>query len=466
MQIRWDDLESGRADAAAGRTVTISGYPVAPLGRTHAERFLLTREPGCCPGCAPRDPLGTVAIEARAALPLRLGAVRLSGIWQMHPGTDSRYRLMEARPIDPPGWTGVTRRRALAAGPLICLGGAVIPAGARAAATGARAVIEATTTVDLHSHAGGIASPFRIRNGRDFAPVSAPMREGGMAAVCLAVVSDGPTHKLMPDGRLHPFREPVPGELYLYSEIAFGRLLEMAQAQGLALVTDVAKLRAAKAGTASAIIAAEGGDFLEGRPDRVDEAYKRWSLRHLQLTHYRVNELGDIQTEPPVHGGLTDTGAEVIRRCNRLGVVVDVAHGTFDLVKRAVSVTTKPLVLSHTSLASRASAFTRLVLPEHAKLVAQTGGVIGVWPPASIFPTMDALAAGMARMVDVAGVDHVGLGSDMRGLTGPSILPDYDQLPALAEALLGVGFSAADTGKILGGNYVRVFEACMVRLER
>lgn len=64
----------------------------------------------------------------------------------------------------------------------------------------------------------------------------------------------------------------------------------------------------------SAIIAAEGADFLEGQPDRVDEAYRRWALRHLQLVHYRVNELGDIQTEPPVHGGLTATGAEVIRR--------------------------------------------------------------------------------------------------------------------------------------------------------
>jgi membrane dipeptidase len=345
----------------------------------------------------------------------------------------------------------------MTAGPLMCLGAAVAPGGARAA-------IEAGPTVDLHSHAGGIASVSRMRSGQAFRPVSAPMKKGGMTAVCLAVVSDGPTHKLMPDGRLHPYRDPAPGELYEYSQLAFGRLHGMVQAQGLTLVTDVAGMRAARSGTASAIIAAEGADFLEGQPDRVDEAYRKWSLRHLQLTHYRVNELGDIQTEPPVHGGLTDTGAEVIRRCNRLGIVVDVAHGTFDLVKRAVSVTTKPLVLSHTSLARQAqtSMFTRLIQPEHGRLVAGTGGVIGVWPPASIFQTMGGMAQGMARMVDVVGVDHVGLGSDMRGLVGPSILPDYDQLPALAEALLGVGFNATDVGKILGGNYVRVFEACMV----
>ena len=74
---------------------------------------------------------------------------------------------------------------------------------------------------------------------------------------------------------------------------------------------------------------------------------------------------------------------------------------------------------------------------------------------------MSALAAGMARMVDVVGIDHVGLGSDMRGLVGDSIFPDYDQLPGLAEALIGAGFSVPDTVKLLGGNYARVFAATL-----
>ncbi len=65
-------------------------------------------------------------------------------------------------------------------------------------------------------------------------------------------------------------------------------------------------------------------------------------------------------------------------------------------------------------------------------------------------------------MVDVVGIDHVGLGSDMTGLVGPSIFPGYDQLPGLSEALIGAGFSIADTTKLLGGNYVRVFATCMV----
>jgi membrane dipeptidase len=149
----------------------------------------------------------------------------------------------------------------------------------------------------------------------------------------------------------------------------------------------------------------------------------------------------------------------LIRRCNRLGIVVDVAHGTFDLVKRAVSVTTRPLVLSHTNLMLRAMPSTRLITPEHARLVAGTGGVVGLWPPGVCSRRLPALAAGMARMADVVGVDHVALG--MRGLVGPSVSPDYDRLPGLAAALLEVGFSRADTGKILGGNYCRMLQACM-----
>ena len=92
-------------------------------------------------------------------------------------------------------------------------------------------------------------------------------------------------------------------------------------------------------------------------------------------------------------------------------------------------------------------------------MIASKGGVIGVWPPAGEIGTLTALATGMARLVDVVGIDHVGLGSDMRGLVGLSVFPNYDQLPGLAAALLGMGFSVEDTGKLLGGKYTRVFAA-------
>jgi membrane dipeptidase len=313
-------------------------------------------------------------------------------------------------------------------------------------------------TVDMHSHAGRLN---RVRGNHPFTPLADPMRQGGLAVTCLAIVSDAPTHRIMDDHRIHPFRAPEPGELYAYAQQAFARLHALAAAQSLPIITDAAGLRAARAGQPSAIVAAEGGDFLEGDPDRVDEAYERWQLRHLQLTHYRVNELGDIQTEDPVHGGLTDAGAAVIRRCNARGVVVDVAHGPIELVRRAAAVTTKPLILSHTSLTTRPRPYTRLITPEHARLVAETGGVVGIWPVGVLFPDMAAMAAGMARMAAAVGIDHVGLGTDQMGLVGAATFETYDRLPELADALLAIGFGPEDVRKLLGGNYERVFAATM-----
>jgi membrane dipeptidase len=203
---------------------------------------------------------------------------------------------------------------------------------------------------------------------------------------------------------------------------------------------------------------------LEGQIDRVNEFYQTKTLRQLQLVHYRVNELGDIQTAPEQHGGLTDFGAQVIKRCNSLGILVDVAHGPFDLVKRAVSVTSKPLLLSHTALSDNPGPRSRLISPEHAKLIAETKGVIGVWPSSSQFADLHAMAQGMARMVDVVGVEHVGLGSDQLGLVVPSVLRSYADLPQLAKAMQEVGFNSEEIGKILGGNYLRIFKASVGQL--
>jgi len=188
----------------------------------------------------------------------------------------------------------------------------------------------AATAVDVHSHAGNL---IRVSHGSgSFAPVAEPMRQGGVSAICLAVVADSPIIRTM-DGRLRPGRDPRPGELYDYTQRSFQQFHALAGAQQLPLLRTAADLNGARASRPSIIVSSEGGDFLEGRIERLDEAYRRWALRHLQLTHYRPNELGDIQTEPSVHGGLTQFGVEVIRRCNQLGIVVDVAHGTYELVK-------------------------------------------------------------------------------------------------------------------------------------
>ena len=441
MQLRWNDLGRPRADRADGKQVEIAGFPLTSLSTASADRFLMMAEPGCCQGCVPRNRLAVVEVSADRPLKLGNGALRLSGTWRVSSDSDGwRYRLEEAEVMP-----GLTRRAALAASALFCL---PVPAMAQQAEGMA---------VDIHSHAGNLIG---LSFGRgQSVPVADPMRQGGMSAIALAVVGDSPIIKLV-DGRLRPSRDPRPGELYEFSQRSFPALHAIAREQGLPIVKTAADLRAARASRPSVIVAAEGADFLEGHMERLDEAYQRWALRHLQLTHYRPNELGDIQTEPSIHGGLTPFGADVIRRCNQMGIVVDVAHGTYELVKKAAAVTTKPLILSHTSLTEKPLAWTRRILPDHARALAATGGVIGLWPVTAYFPNVVAFAEGFAKTVDLVGIDHVGLGTDQLGLVGASALPSYADLPQLAAALR-TKFNEVETAKLLGGNYRRVFEACV-----
>ena len=457
-RLDWTAIATAAADRFDGTEVEIIGFMAPPEPDDSHDYFLLLAEPVCCIGCWPNDPLAVVEVFAAVPLAAEGRAVRLVGRWcrLIDDPAGWRYQLRDARliGIERSEPLLVTRRGLLAAGAALGL------AACAPAPLPAPRVYGQTVTADLHSHAGRLIIP---RDGRDrpFMPLAAPMRAGGMALVCLAVVADTPaTH--VEDGRIHAWRTPAPGELYEWSRRTFARAHQLVADQGLAIVTDRASLDAASPERPSVVIAAEGADFLEGELDRIDEAYQQHHLRHLQLTHYRVNELGDIQTEPPVHGGLTEFGAAAIRRCNELGLVVDVAHGTYDLVRRAADVTTKPLVLSHTSLAANPPPRSRRITADHARVIAGTGGVIGIWPPITEFPDMASLAHGMARMVDAVGIDHVGLGSDMLGLLSPAVFANYDQLPDLARALADAGFHPDEVGKILGGNYVRVFRANVV----
>ncbi len=448
MRLDWTRLFGGDGPED-GAAVEAEGYGLVPVA---GAAMLLMAESPCCVGCRPA-PDGTVEVPAPGLA--RSGPVRVSGVWRRLPAGDPwRWQIAEAavsRKVEGFG------RRALLAAPLVC----ALPRMAQAQPAGAgQALLAGMAAMDLHSHAGSVI--ISRQGPRPFAPLAAPMREGGMRLIALAMVADTPTTHVA-NRRIEAFREPAPGELWTHGQAAFTRLHQLVAEQRLDVVTDQASLaRATRPGAGpSVVVAAEGADFLEGRIERVEEVWRAHRLRHLQLTHYRVNELGDIQTAAPVHGGLTKFGEAVVRECNRLGIVVDVAHGTPLLVQRAAEVAARPLVLSHTALSPAPGARSRLVSPGHARIVAGTGGVVGVWPVVSGTPSVRLYAENVARMVDAIGIDHVGIGSDMRGLLSPGAFEDYRQGPALAEALLAVGFDAAAAGKILGGNYARVLGAAL-----
>ena len=229
--------------------------------------------------------------------------------------------------------------------------------------TAAMAVLRKSISVDVHTHGGktGISSKAPPR-----ADLAEHMREGALAVACLADVPDGPSLGRDAAGALSALRAPAPGELYGHHLERLAWMDELVADHGVRRALSAADIEAAhKAGEPAIIGDVEGLDFLDGKLERLEEAHQR-GLRHLQLVHYTPNDIGDFQTGRIIHDGLTNFGAEVIRASHRLGFVCDVAHATEDIVKQAVKIATKPLLLSHTAV----SDFTHwrvpnLKLPDH-----------------------------------------------------------------------------------------------------
>ena len=328
------------------------------------------------------------------------------------------------------------------------------PAPVLAAAT---ALLREQVSVDVHTHAGpnGITS----RTAAPSDDIARGMRAGGLAILCLADVPDGPILGRGPTGVLQALREPEPGFLHRYHIERLAWVDELVAKHGIRRVLTVADITAAHAaGQPAIILDIEGLDFLERKLERLEDSYRR-GVRHMQLVHYTPNDIGDFQTGVVTHHGLTPFGAEVIRACDRLGIVVDVAHATADMVKQAVRVATKPLLLSHTALrGSKAQGPTALterqVTPDHARAVAETHGSIGIW---HFFPSLERYVDGLKEMADVVGVDHVSIGTDTASASG--LFQTYDAFAGLVDAMLRGGFTRADTAKIVGGNYLRIFAA-------
>ena len=217
----------------------------------------------------------------------------------------------------------------------------------------------------------------------------------------------------------------------------------------------------------------EGSQFIEGHLERVQEVYSR-GVRHLQLLHERddlVSPLGDTNTASPHLGGLTSFGAEVVKECNRLGILVDLAHASHETVLGALKVATQPLIISHTSLNTRTGADPRmaemmkprLISKEHAKVVADAGGVIGVWT--HLADSLKDFVESIKAMVDAVGIDHVGIGSDTDLLSSRVGQGTNRAWPGLSRGFFNAvvgemllqGFTPNDIAKVGGGNFCRVF---------
>lgn len=317
-------------------------------------------------------------------------------------------------------------------------------------------VLQNHASFDLHCHPGR----FHVRGtsvyaGDDgFAATVADMQTGQLWGAFIALVADSPIIEPGPSG-ISVSRSFVPGEAW---EVYRHQLSNLRKLLGPLAVTEAIQAQDPDhihdQGNVAAFIACEGAHCLEGRPERVEQMYDD-GIRLLQLVHYAPDVIGDLQTEEPVYDGLSAVGRDVIRKMNRLGMVIDVAHASYKTVLDAAEVSETPLILSHSQLKWGEKRHPRLLDPEHAKAVASTGGVIGMWPSGFNNDTFADFVDNTMRMIDLVGVDHVGLGTDMDSNYKP-VFDSYTQLPDWTAALLTEGLSGSEVNQVVGGNAMRV----------
>jgi membrane dipeptidase len=321
----------------------------------------------------------------------------------------------------------------------------------------------AGASVDVHSHpgrsflVGSEPDSLIIRTMRDGfeAERIADMRNAKVTASLFSIVADFALLALE-DGGLHAVREFEPGEAYADFGRQLDRLLGVIDAGLIGLALSPQDIRAAKrAGEQVALLTSEGGDFIEERLERLQETYAA-GLRSVTLVHYHVNQLGDIQTAASVHNGLTPLGREVVQEMNRLGMIVDVAHASYATCADVVAESRVPVMLSHSNLDSGPVPSPRFISNEHARMIADAGGIIGAWPSGIGSESLADFVDQVLALVNAVGAEHVAIGTDMDGNYRP-VLDEYADFPLLAAALLFRGLSERDAARVLGGNFLRLF---------
>jgi len=269
--------------------------------------------------------------------------------------------------------------------------------------------------------------------------------------------------------------------------------------------TSTAEIRSAVAGGHRAIlIGIEGGHAIEDSIELL-RAFYRFGARYMTLTHTNTNNWADSSGDQPKHNGLSPFGKEVVLEMNRLGMLVDISHVSDKTFYDAVEVSKAPVIASHSSARALAH-HPRNMTDDMLKTLAKNGGVAmvnfypaflsdEVWEatkarderlkpaiaelkakdPAEgeayregVKKLMDAnplpkvpwtaIVDHIDHMVKVAGIDHVGIGSDFDGIPStPEGMEDVSKLPKIREELKHRGYSEGDIRKIMGENFMRVF---------
>ncbi|WP_020475335.1 dipeptidase [Zavarzinella formosa] len=263
-------------------------------------------------------------------------------------------------------------------------------------------------------------------------------------------------------------------------------------------VADIERIR--KSGKIASLIGVEGGHSIDNSLG-VLRMYHQLGVRYMTLTHTQTLDWADAATDKPKSNGLSKFGEDVVGEMNRLGMMVDLSHVSPDTMKHAIRISKAPVIFSHSSARALAD-HARNVPDDVLKLTSANGGIVMVnfysgfvvpeaarirkdmfnaaneiekkypdeakrqeamkeWRRAHPIPkgTIHDVIDHIEHLVKVAGIDHVGIGSDFDGIDAwPEQLDGVDSYPLITQELLNRGYKKEQILKILGGNFMRVMK--------
>jgi membrane dipeptidase len=323
-----------------------------------------------------------------------------------------------------------------------------------------RAVAQAPTFIgDMHFHSFFAESRYHFR------ALAPALAAGNATLIAWSLVGD----LLWFDSKIYKQKStPGRGEALAWFRRELDRIKVHIAEQGLKTVRSASDVDLALRGTPHIVLAVEGASFIENDAGRVQTAHDL-GIRHLQLVHYISNTIGDFQTQPPEHAGLSQLGRQVVAECNRLGILIDLAHCTEAAARAALAASRVPVVWSHGSVSRQPAAppsaaiwRRRQLSLEVAKEIAQRGGVVGLWGLApDVGRTVEAYADRMLELVDWLGEDHVAFGTDMNGLGPFSLLSGYADLQRVVDRWRQKGVTETRIRKLAIGNYARVLKIAL-----
>lgn len=206
------------------------------------------------------------------------------------------------------------------------------------------------------------------------------------------------------------------------------------------------------------LLGVEGAHALHGRLENVDELFAA-GFRLIGLAHFSDTEVGGSE-HGLAKGGLTLLGQDVVRRMQRLGMIVDLAHASAAVIDDACAIAGRPVVVSHSGVRGTCDG-PRSLTDDQLGKVAATGGLVGItyFPRATCGRDVAGIVRAIRYAADRAGVAHVALGSDFDGAVRTPL--DAAGLPLLTDALLDQGFGEDEIAAIMGENVKRVLLATL-----